>query len=585
MKKLLTLLSLILLAGCGIFQSTQSASCPPPQVETKIDTVYTPGKDLIDTVTITITKTFPSYVWRDTGILVTVDTVDMIGAMVVYPNVTTGDSYPQMQAAASYQCTHPGTRIFTVPGTYAFSHSILWANFNGTDFSQVKMDIEGPVDARNTPASTVFQFNNVTDFGIGVQNCKGCTIKNINIIGSYYFPSQLDMLQVDTLSFNSWPDTANGGSRTSPYAAIVIDPFSDPSYWASAGRTCIGCKFYPSYIPYYVPGMSLGASTSIAIDQVQATQWVVGVMVTPSMQSNGEMIRLTNSQIYNCKVAYAYSQAQSKENTIDNFMCWGNTRYVVDGNDYGFQRGDGSTCPVCSHFNVAGWTYGLFNINCPSFSANWDNIYAETVFKLGYISNNYMGFHGSNFQVDFQGDYPGAPTPDYLIGGGWSSFTNCAFRIYNDNGNTRMIFNQAGNVFRDCTFGTMPIALTNKAADPSDPLFFECRNYYYYGVQQRYVPGKGGADSLYYLGGQSVHVDRENMVGWFLSPSASVCKVDYTISSAQAYVDPAFDGSNIVAVGRVARVGGDTVFLKNTGLGIADGYTADLFQIQQKVVQ
>lgn len=497
------------------------------------------------------------------------DTGNIFGTIVVYPT-DTGDDWPNLQAAINWQAQHPGVMIKTVVGDYQLSRPLISANIQGGDYGQVKLDIEGPVNARNTQKSTVFHYNAAGAFALGVQNCKGCTIKNINFIGQYEFPEYLNVLQIDTLLFSQWPDTVGGGSRTSPNAAICIDPFSDPGAYDG-----VRYKMYAGLEGYYLPGMSQGGSTAIDISGCQITSFVVGVMITPSMQANGEMINITGNRIDNCKVSVAWSQAQSKANTISDFMSWGNVQTILDGVDYGFPRGDGSTAPMVDVMNIAGYTHQLLHATAQSFPITMKRVYAEGLYKIGMVEAGIAGVHFDDWQIDFQNGIPGVPSPDFYYFGTNTTWTSCMLRLYNGLPSQRIVLNSLNNVFRDGSIGSPPVCATLNPSQPS-PLFEHVTLYWNNGMLNR-----NDYDSLVYVGTIPMTIDKSTFTGYFLKPRFPVGLGDVLTTPTQ-FLDFPGQSSQVGPAGFVTRISGDTVFVGNVGQNVQSGQAIDIYDCKFK---
>ncbi|HEY5371347.1 MAG TPA: hypothetical protein VIJ75_20375 [Hanamia sp.] len=68
-------------------------------------------------------------------------------------------------------------------------------------------------------------FNN--SFAIGIQNGKGCKIRKLKIIGLFTPPSSRNTKDFYNMPFDKFRDGKCRDSRYSPYAGIVIDPFTN----------------------------------------------------------------------------------------------------------------------------------------------------------------------------------------------------------------------------------------------------------------------------------------------------------------------------------------------------------------------
>ena len=77
----------------------------------------------------------------------------------------------------------------------------------------------------NTGSEIFPLFNN--SFAIGIQDGKGCKIRKLKISGLFTPPSVSDTHKFYSMSFEDFTDGKCRDSRYSPYAAIVIDPFTN----------------------------------------------------------------------------------------------------------------------------------------------------------------------------------------------------------------------------------------------------------------------------------------------------------------------------------------------------------------------
>jgi hypothetical protein len=510
-----------------------------------------------NTLVRTVTRTDTMVVARDT----------ISGDLQLTPSG--GDDYPQLQKTIDYCLSHPGHRILLGAGHYPISHPLIIARKAGGTYVQVTIDIEGATnakDALDTYCSVIVpQFTNT--FALGIQFGKGCQINNLKIVGQYVLPRRLSTIQIDTLSWNDWDDGKCSDGRTNPYSAIVIDPFCDPSYIASDSALY---HKYAGLDSFYLPGMSRSGSTAINISGCCITGFVIGVMVTPSYQQNGELINVLDSRIDYCRVCYAYSQAQSKANQLNDLMCWGGVHTVLDGLRFGLVRGDGSTAPMVDVMNVAGSVYELVNVSTVTYPLSMNNVFAEGLFKLGQvIGRSVTSFN--NFQVNFQLT-AGMPAPDFYFIGAGATFTNCMLRVYNGQQYfNRITFNSPGVFFNGGLFSSPPIAINGQNNIPG-PQFSNVTMYYTGGYLSR-----NNYDTLIpFSNSQTVRVSRANYNGYFISENAGAfLKGDVLLTAKmnEGGGTPRFSQPVMnyqYPLGFVSAIGGDTVYLQNMGVGIRD---------------
>jgi hypothetical protein len=480
--------------------------------------------------------------------------------VLLYPDPS-GDSYPELQRAIDNYINTGTGWLMLMPGVYRISKPLIVAKIVGSDYGQVCLRMEGPAFAKDAPAKYMAHiiptFNNT--FALGIQKGKGCIISNICFSGQYLVPNTLSVLDIDTLPFEKWSDGKTSDNRTSPYAGIVIDPFSDRATFDATH------KMYAGLQNYYLPSMSRGGSTAIQITGCSFRNFVVGVMVTPSYQQNGEEIDVTDCSISECRSAYAFSQAQSKANTVSRLQVWGGVHTIIDGGHFGFRRTDGATCPMVDVVNVAGATHQLIYSGSYAFPVTLKRVYAEGLFKIGF-SGGFAGTHFEDFQIDFQNGFPGVPTPDaYFLGDGvvWD---NCMLRIYNGGANCfRLIMMSPNNLFIGGSLSAPPVI------NPLKPPSFLHTQFYYTGGFL--TTDKGGYDTILMASPEAtVHCDRKTFNGYVLG--LSKVRVKDVLLTAKLNDEDAnllISVNNQYPLGFVTAVSGDTTYLQNMGAGIHSG--------------
>lgn len=487
-------------------------------------------------------------------------------------NPIVGDSYKIIQDAIDFYI-NTGTKILLRVGDFYISKPLVIAKIVNGVYKQSSLSIEGAISAKNNPIAFARIFPMFSDgFAIGVQLGKQVSIKNISLQGKYKKSQSFNALQVDTLNFSDWGDGVCSDNVSSPYAGIVIDFASDPAFYDS-----VKYRPYPGLEKWYVPGMNRGGSTAVTADGVSIQNFVVGFIVTPSNQANGEIIHLYHSQIQNVKVAYALCQAQSKQCEVKDLEVWGQCHTVFDNVSYGFRHGDGAGSPMVDGVNLAGLVHQIFNLSNYTFPAVLNNVYAESLFKLGAIGG-WAGAQLSNFVVDFANGTAGYPTPDFYLRGINIVNTNCQYRLYpgvqfSDNVNhARIILNNEANTFINGNTNLCPV-VTGVDGKNSSPTFI---NYsmYYTGKNLN----RNDYDSVKSIvRNQLIHVNRSNFSGYFILKNAGVSIGDLLLTN-KVYEDQ-FSNVNGTAypVGFVTSYSNDTVYLANVGVGLHQGDNISLW--------
>jgi len=576
--------AILLFASCSIL--TKTITVPGPTVYVNVpgpavhdtfysdvlmsDTVYVPHV-LLDTIPVAIVRDTVSYYFPLAPI--------------------SGDNWANMQAAINY-CMVKGWPLRLTPGFFHISKTLGVVNVQGKDYGQAWIDIAGITNSQNSAGAQTWIIADFYDAPLLLlQENKGSSIKNLILDGQYKKADTIagNQLMVDTLSWTQWDDGKCRTNRTSPYAAICIDPFSDPKSYDP-----VTYQMYPSLTKYYLPGMSQAGSTQINIEGCFIQHFIVGVMITPSWQWNAEMINIRDCQINTCKSAIAQTQAQSKVNTVQNCMFWGGVHTIIDGGwHWGFPRGDAMTFPHIKDINIAGFNHEFICGNPSNFLTVIEGVYAEGLFKFGDFGGNTQEPIGGasgytqggavirDSHFDFATQAPGIPTPDFYIEAAGLSWENCTVRIYN--GNTklgRITLTDDASTFRDCTFWIQPITLkTDPVYQKIRPHFFNCR----WGAWSSNFQPDTAFETTAPIGTHLIYVDRSTFNGYITDPTHTVKQYDYIV--AQRYNDESVPGKSmnlVYPVGVVTSISGDTCYLQNMGMGLHSGEQLPLFYNRTK---
>ncbi|HLX66929.1 MAG TPA: hypothetical protein VKR41_08025 [Puia sp.] len=529
---------------------------------------------------------------------------------------SSGDDWPALQRAIDYVLADgrvPRTLYFPA-AVYRISRPLLIARRVGAAYGQVSITLEGPANSKDlsTGGATIYPLFNNT-FAIGVQLGKGVLIKDLFIHGMFHFPDKLNAIQVDTLGFNEWTDGSTRDNPVTPYSGIAIDPFSDPSAFASER------DLYPGLRDDYLPGLTRSGSTAVQIIGCSITNFIVGVMITPSNQQNGELIDVIDCDISNNKVAYAMGQAQSKECHVERLKVWGVTHTVFDNVNFGIRHGDGAGVPMVDGVNIAGYVKQLCYIAPRSFSGVFRNVYAEGLFRLGYVGGA-ATLSFEDCQIDFATQQPGIPYPDFYIAGSGASFHGCILRTYMDGKGYRLVLAGNSNTYEGGTMNEPPVtANLNDCGQCPTPLFKNVIMYYgggilgssnygvtisvrgpsplnalgtdpvYFGNTYLFTEPYSGIDLLYKYtyntgyertvalsGNPVLHIDPVRWTGWFKlsdpADAALLLKDDIILTSMLHYQDEySWFQASTYPVGFIQRIDQDTVYLRNLAVGIREG--------------
>ncbi len=572
MKKLIAIA--ILFTACASTKPTPPSPVvtppvvvtPPPEdtvyLPSKTDTVYLPGKIVVRDSAVLMHDTLPVVINRDS-----------VGGLIPDPS---GDNWAQLQAILSANLPLRLGRY-----NYPYSKPLVVANLVNGGYRQSWCSIRGVASAKNAPIA--FTSNLIPAFSnapaIILQQCKGCEIKDINIIGRYTFPGSLSEVQIDTLTFAQWDDGTCRTNNTSPYAGIAIDPFSDPADFGGVD------SMYPGLSQYYLPGMNQSGSTAVKITGCSITSFIAGIILAPGFQENGEEIDITDCSIHNCRSAICPTNAQQKSNRIQGLQVWGGVHTIIDCSRYGAHRGDGSICPVIDGVNIAGFNHQFINYFSGSHPGSARNVYAEGLYKIGFAGGP-AGFNFDNCQFNLQLPDVGVPFPDFVVAGGIMTLTNTEIRTYGDS--MRIILNTIGSIFHWGTITNPPVCI-NQEMPPAYPrATFDNVSMYLSGA----LLNGNGYDSLVVIGTAilTVNPDFTGYLHLYSPAGITSNKAGDLLITQHPYGDdyPQYGGpigSMEYPVGVVTGIGGtfgDTIYLRHIGQGL---HTGDILTVQNTKIK
>lgn len=292
------------------------------------------------------------------------------------------DDQPAIQNAIS-NCILLKYNLFLPSGSYKINNPLLVAYDSNSDlnfeYSSITIFGENKPYLSGSSTNIVASFSDT--FALGLHRVKGCTIKDLRIVGT----NQLNFTLKQSIENDPslWASGTCRDSRYSPYSGIVVDPF---------GQSLPVDGGYPGFTPYYVQ-VGQGGSTGVDIINVEVDGFVVGMMFSPSGTIfNCDVINVESPKISNCKSGMAFGQSQIKGARVENIMSWNTVRYLFDGLDYGSGNG---YMPFVDGGNVAGNVRSLFKFSQDWTPFNISNFYAESIHSLGYSTS------ASNFSLNF----------------------------------------------------------------------------------------------------------------------------------------------------------------------------------------
>ncbi len=311
----------------------------------------------------------------------------------------------------------------------------------------------------NTGSEIFPTFNN--SFAIGIQNGKGCKIRKLKIAGQFKPPVTNDTHNFYSTSFGDFTDGKCRDSRYSPYAAIVIDPFTN-----LASDTPPIDGGYPGLLDYYGKSARLrtqSGSTGTELEELNISGFVVGICSSPNgLTRNAEITIINKVQFSNCKLCISGGQDQEKENTISNIYCWGGTHTIFATGLYGSPRMAGNW--NIDHVNIAGGVVRfIYNDQHGYFPTYISHVFAESLGSFGTL-NSELACEVSDCIFDFAYQSQAGQQVLLLANGENVLFRSCNFRYY---GEKTSLLMQGNCVFEHCYFSG-PV-IKNKAAVFSVP--------------------------------------------------------------------------------------------------------------------
>jgi hypothetical protein len=469
------------------------------------------------------------------------------------------DDYLPIQKACDYCILNP-TICNTVRlpvGNYRTTHSIMlqYSPHGSNQFFTIKLTGDFPNKSASNNYLSRITYDNNQGFAIGVQLGRSIEIANITVLGKYTYPYSINNRNIGTRKFSDWNDGSVIDSRYSPYAGIVIDPFTNPNG-------------------------SSGGTSGVEIRQCAIKQFMVGVCLTPNNSTqNDEMINILDDNIEAVRVAVAIGQDQSKEIHIDRLKCWASTHTILDGVHYG--RGTGGGSVMIEGMNIAGNVNELFNVVLDRFPLSAKDIYSESLFRIGSLANG-AGANFINFQIDFLTGH-GMPAADYLLCGS-ANFSGGSLRYYDNSQTHRLNLSNMNAMFRDLTLNNPPFIIGLYGGSIYPTARFDNVHVYYSGKTL-----ESPFEAITKIPVRSVTVDRSKWVATVFGPGIGkmASAGDYILGSPDnksgRYYDAAINPNvcPTIQIGRITSIVADTLYLDDVGLNAHGDVGYDGFYVDK----
>lgn len=383
----------------------------------------------------------------DTTVTVNPKAVDQYFSVAWFgANGNNNDDHSAIQRSINTCIRNNIRTVFLPEGRYKISKPLIIQN-EGT-FCTLEMLGESSFWDSNTGSELYPTFSNT--FAIGIQNGKGCKIRKLKITGLFTPPNTNDRHKFFNISFQDFKDNVCRDTRFSPYAAIVIDPFTNLS-----SNKIPADGGYPGLTSYYGKFNNFSTntgSTGTEIEEMSINNFVVGICSSPNgLTRNAEITIINKIQFENCKLCISGGQDQEKANVISNIYCWGGTHTVFGTDLYGASRMAGNW--NIDHANLAGAVVRfIYNDQHGYFPTYVSHVFAESLGIWGTI-NSELACEISDCHIDFE--YQNIAGAQTLITS-WGEnivYRSCNFRYYGEKTPMKI----EGNCFFDHCYFSGPI--------------------------------------------------------------------------------------------------------------------------------
>ncbi len=382
------------------------------------------------------------------------------------------DASPAIQKTIDLVIKNIGVQTLFIPaGTYTCHSPLICHNWSGTEYATFMISIEGECNFwESSGYGTILDFRSFNNtFGIGLHRTKGSSIKNIKVMGAwnYTFPGAYTFYNTPLSAFT---DGVCRDSQYSPYAGIVVDPFS-PAVPTDGGYPGLNAG---GPVNYY-RGSTTAGSTGVTLEDVHIDGFVIGFITSPNGQTqNAELIRAEKIQFTNMKICIVGCQDQEKLNVFRHVGCWGTCHTIfLAGVGGGASYGAGTPGNwYVEGLNIAGYNNQLiYNNQQGYFPSYFKNIYAELLGSLGSIGS-ILGTTIQDSVFNFATYDEAGSYQTHINAAAGVTFIGCLFRMYGTGKPIVISSGNGGPVFDSCSFETPPFYDLMYPAD--DTKFINC---------------------------------------------------------------------------------------------------------------
>ena len=292
-------------------------------------------------------------------------------------------------------------------------------------------------------------YDGTNGFAIGIQNGKGCKVKGIQFIGKFKPPFASDRKAFFKCRFEDFKDSICRDSRYSPYAGIIIDPFTNGNVpLPTDGGYPNLSKYYGSTLP------NTSGSTATEIEECQIKGFVCAFISSPNgTTKNAEITILNKIHFGNNKADIVSCQEQEKGNVAENIYDWGSTHTIFSNGYYGSGspsfRKSGNW--KINQVNIAGAVVRFIDWDGSGFFPMYiSNVFAESLGEWGNLSSQ-LSCSVTDCSINFESQATAGTRTLLTSNGVGVTYSHCTLRYYGDTKSTMYINGNAK--FDNCTIG------------------------------------------------------------------------------------------------------------------------------------
>jgi hypothetical protein len=240
------------------------------------------------------------------------------------------DASQEIQAAIDSAIEVGGGTVYIPKGSYGLSQPLIVAKWDSVDeeYEPVSVRIVGD-DAMWSTTITRLHAQFKDGFVLGIQRGQGVQVSRLFFTGLYNISGVAnynDTIYKSPITYNADPTCRN--TRYSPFAGIVIDPFS---------YTVPPDGGYPALTAWYRGSANTNGSRGVLIRDCSFNAFINAISISPNgVTKNAENILIKNNRVQNGLFAVSGSQ-EGEIVKIHNIGVWGADRAAFVWNVYGAQ--------------------------------------------------------------------------------------------------------------------------------------------------------------------------------------------------------------------------------------------------------